>query len=96
MKKIAICMIVGMVSMPVIADKYVNGYTRSDGTYVDSYYRTSPNNTVYDNYSTKGNQNPYTGSYGTKSYDSYSAPSYSTPSSNNYGWDNIPPGPQGY
>lgn len=47
------------------ADTYVNGYYRSDGTYVNGYYRTEPNNTRLDNYSTKGNYNPYTGKVGT-------------------------------
>ncbi len=48
------------------ADEYVNGYTRSNGTYVEPYYKSSPNNSAYDNYSTKGNVNPYTGQEGTK------------------------------
>ena len=61
---------------------YVSGYTNSYGTYVQGYYRTTPNYTRNDNYSTIGNINPYTGSYGTKPADSYySSPSYySTPS----------------
>ena len=33
---------------------YVQGYTRSNGTYVQGYYRTAPNSTTLDNYSTKG------------------------------------------
>ncbi len=45
----------------------VNGYYRSDGSYVQGYYRTTPNSTRLDNYSTKGNYNPYTGKKGTKS-----------------------------
>lgn len=60
---------------------YVSGYMKSNGTYVQPHYRSVPNNTVYDNYSTKGNINPYTGSVGTKSiYSSYSIPSYSATS----------------
>jgi hypothetical protein len=50
---------------------YVSGYTRSNGTYVSGYYRTAPNSTVYDNYSYRGNYNPYTGQYGTRSYSTY-------------------------
>lgn len=53
---------------------YVHGYTRSNGTYVQGYYRTTPNSTRNDNYSTVGNVNPYTGAYGTKAGDN----SYST------------------
>lgn len=46
------------------ADVYVDGYTRSNGTYVAPYHRSSPNGTTLDNYSTQGNTNPYTGSTG--------------------------------
>lgn len=53
------------------ADVYVNGYYRNDGTYVQGHYRSSPNSNVYDNYSTQGNVNPYTGVHGYKSFDSY-------------------------
>jgi len=45
---------------------YVNGYTRKNGTYVAGYNRSSPNSTQYDNYSTQGNVNPYTGQKGYK------------------------------
>ena len=38
----------------------VNGYTKSNGTYVHSYYRSSPNYTVRDNYTYINNYNPYT------------------------------------
>lgn len=41
-------------------------YKPSTGTYVSPSYRTSPNNYKYDNYSTKGNYNPYSGKTGTK------------------------------
>tara|TARA_R110002050_G_scaffold24083_3_gene64361 strand:- start:151638 stop:152393 length:756 start_codon:yes stop_codon:yes gene_type:complete len=42
----------------------VKGYYRKDGTYVQSHYRTNPNNTNRDNYSTKPNTNPWTGKKG--------------------------------
>jgi len=44
---------------------YVHGYTKSNGTYVKGYYRTVSNNTNRDNYSTRGNINPWTGERGT-------------------------------
>ncbi len=44
----------------------VGGYTKRDGTYVEPSQRSKGNDTQYDNWSTKGNQNPYTGAYGTK------------------------------
>lgn len=48
------------------ADTYVNGYTKANGTYVEGHYRSSPNDTVSDNYSTDGNENPYTGEEGNR------------------------------
>ncbi|MBI2355893.1 MAG: hypothetical protein HYV13_01635 [Candidatus Doudnabacteria bacterium] len=43
----------------------VKGYTTKNGTYVQPHVRTSPNKSKLDNYSTKGNINPYTGKKGT-------------------------------
>lgn len=40
-------------------------YKPSSTKYVMPYYRTSPNKTRLDNYSTKGNYNPFTGKKGT-------------------------------
>jgi hypothetical protein len=47
-------------------DETVNGYTRSNGTYVQPYHRTAPDSNPYNNYSTQGNVNPYTGQIGHK------------------------------
>jgi hypothetical protein len=47
-------------------DIYVSPYTRSDGSYVSGHYRSAPNGNPYDNYSTRGNTNPYTGQQGTR------------------------------
>ena len=67
MKKLLIIMIASMiVALPLQAANRVKGYTKKDGTYVAPHYRSSPNKTKYDNYSTKGNVNPYTGKRGTK------------------------------
>jgi len=75
------------------ADVWVNGYYRSNGTYVSGHYRSSPDGNPYNNWSFPGNTNPYTGEtavgnpetylqnyYGTSnSYSpSYSIPSYSS------------------
>lgn len=46
---------------------YTRGYFRRDGTYVQGYHATNPNGTKLDNYSTRGNVNPWTGKPGTKS-----------------------------
>ena len=44
---------------------YVKSYYKpSTGRYVMPSYRTSPNKSLFDNYSTKGNYNPYTGKKG--------------------------------
>lgn len=45
---------------------YVSPTVRSDGTYVNGHARSAPNDTKLDNWSTKGNVNPYTGKAGTK------------------------------
>lgn len=45
----------------------VRGYTkRSTGTYVAPHRQTNPDRTQHNNWSTKGNTNPYTGKRGTK------------------------------
>jgi len=51
------------------SDHVVSGYYRKNGTYVNSYHATNPNGTRNDNYSTRGNINPYTGEPGTKPRD---------------------------
>jgi len=65
-------------ALNVLADTYVNGYIKKDGTYVNGYTRSSLNSTNTDNYSTQGNSNPYTGSQGTKAQDYF-------PQSQSYG-----------
>jgi hypothetical protein len=44
----------------------VQGYTAPSGTYVPPHQQTNPNSTQTDNYSTRGNVNPYTGAVGTR------------------------------
>lgn len=57
-----------LVAMGAQAQKTTNvdGYIKSDGTYVAPHTRTTPNSTTSDNYGTKGNYNPYTGKEGKK------------------------------
>lgn len=52
------------ISSTAFADTYVRGYTKSNGTYVQPHHRSDSNSTPYDNYSTQGNTNPYTGERG--------------------------------
>ncbi len=42
----------------------VRGYSKRSGTYVMPHYRTSPNRLKYDNWSSRGNYNPYSGKKG--------------------------------
>lgn len=43
----------------------VRGYIKpSTGRYVAPHYKTTPNKTKFDNFSTKGNTNPFTGKKG--------------------------------
>lgn len=58
-------------SVSQAGDSYTHGYTRSNGTYVQGYHRTTPDNTVNNNYGTRGNVNPYTGAYGTRERNPY-------------------------
>lgn len=44
----------------------VKGYLRKDGTYVQPHVRSNPDGNPFNNWSTKGNVNPYTGELGTK------------------------------
>lgn len=48
-------------------DVSVSGYYKSNGTYVQPHYRSGANKSKRDNFSTKGNTNPYTGRKGSKS-----------------------------
>jgi hypothetical protein len=73
----ALVLLVSIVSAHADAQTRVRGYTRKDGTYVAPHYRSSPNSSKSDNYSTRGNYNPYTGKKG--SVDPYALPAYSAP-----------------
>ena len=46
--------------LPAFADTPVNGYTRRDGTYVQPHMRSDRDSSFSNNWSTKGNINPYT------------------------------------
>jgi hypothetical protein len=84
MKKLILSTLITLFALTTFAQNYtyVSGYTKSNGTYVQGHYRTLPNNTRDDNWSTIGNINPFTGAAGTKPGDSYysSTFSYATPS----------------
>lgn len=73
MKRLTFVLLVLSLSAVAFADETVRGYTRRDGTYVAPHQQTSPNQYRYDNYSSQGNTNPYTGQRG------YERNEYSTP-----------------
>ncbi|MEQ1893761.1 MAG: hypothetical protein ABL998_14550 [Planctomycetota bacterium] len=50
----------------VHAQVHVRGHYRKDGTYVAPHYRSAPDGSFSNNWSTYGNVNPYTGVAGTK------------------------------
>lgn len=53
---------VALASHPV----HVRSTVTHKGHYRQQHYRTAPNHTQRDNYSAKGNANPYTGKRGTR------------------------------
>lgn len=76
MKRIIIATALATVATSAVADQYVRGHTRSNGTYVAPHYRSSPNSSRYDNYSSQGNYNPYTGQQGSSRNEFSSQPQY--------------------
>jgi hypothetical protein len=64
------------------ADEYTRGYTRKDGTYVQPHHSTPDNQNRYDNYSARGNTNPYTGERGSQRHEFTNPPAYNQPRSN--------------
>ena len=62
-------LVLGLTLAPAWAggDVFVNGYTRRDGTYVAPHFRSAPDSSVDNNWSTYPNVNPYTGQQGTRS-----------------------------
>jgi hypothetical protein len=62
--KIAILSLV-LLSASISQADYTHSYTRSNGTYVQGYNHTHADSNPYNNYSTVGNVNPYTGQAGT-------------------------------
>jgi hypothetical protein len=71
---------------PVAADEFVSGHFKGNGTFVEPYMRSSRDGIFSNNYSTKGNVNPWNGKPGTRvtppnhSPSYFTAPSYSAPS----------------
>lgn len=82
---LAVAIALAISSSTSHAQTSVRGYYRSNGTYVQPHYRSSPDGNFWNNWSTYPNINPYTGSLGTRqmptygsSYGSFGYPGYST------------------
>ncbi|MBQ7660190.1 MAG: hypothetical protein IJS26_05610 [Alphaproteobacteria bacterium] len=77
MKKLLIILAVLILALPASA-RYQKGYYKpSSGKYVAGHFKTTPDSYRFNNYSTKGNINPYTGSKGYQSpYKTYTPKSY--------------------
>lgn len=70
--------------------RYQEGYFKpSTGTYVEPHYKTNNNSTNWDNFSTKGNYNPFNGNPG------YKAKDFSIDADNYGKGQNINVGPRG-
>jgi len=76
MKKVLFFVLVLCLFATSVFAEYVSGYYRKNGTYVKGYNRSDRNATVRDNYSYKGNTNPYTGKKGTNYYRNDSSSEY--------------------
>ena len=61
---LSLFLVVSLANLAEAAVRVRSYYKPSTGRYVMPSYRTSPNKTTLDNYSTKGNYNPYTGKKG--------------------------------
>lgn len=51
---------------PSVGKHFVNGYLRKDGTRVEGHYKTNRDDSFWNNWSSAGNTNPYTGTVGVK------------------------------
>ncbi len=71
MRGIAVAILLGLslLLLPIDSEAgqtRVRGYTNRRGTYVQPHQRTTPDRSKLNNWSTKGNANPYTGKKGTR------------------------------
>jgi hypothetical protein len=82
MKKTALVissLLLTVCAIPASADKWVNGYTKKDGTYVQGHMKSSPDSSRYNN---KGSQ-----TYGGSQRDEYSSgPGATNQGNSSYGY----------
>lgn len=60
-----LALVAAFPSSVAFADVRVRGYFRRDGTYVRPHRRSDPDGLFWNNWTTRGNRNPYTGEWGT-------------------------------
>ena len=83
MSVFVVVILVLVITTVANADVRVRGYYRNNGTYVQPHYRSNPDGIRSNNWSTRGNVNPYTGKRGTRRLSTMSninVPSYRKPS----------------
>ncbi len=59
MKRFVLAIAALAFATPAVSQVWVNGYTRSDGTYVAGHMRSSPDSTTVNNYSYQPPVSPY-------------------------------------
>ena len=84
--EIIAALLLSAVSLAAVAAEtvHVDGYVRKDGTYVPPHYRTAPDSSRSNNWSSQGNVNPYTGEQGR--VNPYTPPPAYTPPSRQSGY----------
>ena len=66
MKKTAAALMLAALCGSALAQShYVRPHVTQNGTYVEGHYRSNPDSSRTNNYSSQGNLNPYTGQQGT-------------------------------
>ena len=60
-KVLTLAILLVSLASVAVADEYVRGYFRKDGTYVQPHWRSSPDSNPHNNYSYPGNVNQHAG-----------------------------------
>ncbi len=71
-----LCLLMVAPSTMAASSNSVKGYTKKDGTYVQSYKKTNPDQIRRNNYSSEGNYNPNTGKQGKQRNELSNPPKY--------------------
>jgi uncharacterized protein YxeA len=67
MKKLMVVIILSIITVTCFGATLVKGhYNKKTGKYINTYYKTRSDHSRLNNYSTKGNVNPFTGKKGDK------------------------------